>query len=769
MKKMGKHKMLISLIAMAVLTVIVDILIKSNCTIFNEINKLLFSLVSVIAGFWVTCYLLFLQIYKDRYPLKFIEDKNLPKMRYNMVYIGYSIIVGCVIIIKGGGVFENIWYATSTLWTVYVVLKHIYDTSKTLMINTYIDDFCEDISKKLENKENSVKKGALMNLQFVLDECVVKEEYHVVQNISKKLGEVFRDFLKNSMHLLDEGEDKDAIEDSFERIVNIGRYQLELCNDINSELTVNEITKQQISNIEFCIKVNHYEWFKKYIKKIISLTFRSQKKEEEKVVTELFGIFTSILQKLIKEDKDEWIRYMMDELFSMTMSMNFLSNNKNLKHFASLIVYGLLESEQGELNNYLYEIFENFTGAVCRVSKGFSDVKVYYALYFNNIIKENDANVLKRFLDTIFQYEQGRGNDTTWTEFKFYCIKEVLENKEIGEIDVNNYHIRLLIEVIEMKQFYKGYLFLPKFEDKLMEVKHSKVECEKICDDIQFLINKCIINDNLNLFFIMLKKLNTCMLNTEAQNKDLQLVLFESFIWMIERTKRLNNKQFGEVTFTELEDILNELDKKRAISKDFGDKIVMELTDLAKFSDSDSHIVVLQVIELFSKFLRENEEFNFIHKDLDKKEKLYKGIFNIATVCVENDFEEGVRRCSNTIGWYTIYSIKQGNSRLTKYLIQLAKELLEISREMNVSTKTQTFLLTLFTTVGMYCCMDFNNYIFIDNILDAIQSVDKKLVYTAIKIRTYENDMWDGLLNQNTQQMTNEFKRKYEEHMNQSS
>ena len=173
-----------------------------------------------------------------------------------------------------------------------------------------------------------------------------------------------------------------------------------------------------------------------------------------------------------------------------------------------MIVYGLLESEQGELNNYLYEIFENFTGAVCRVSKGFSDVKVYYALYFNNIIKENDAIVLKRFLDTIFQYEQGRGNDTTWTEFKFYCIKEVLEKKEIKEIDVNNYHIRLLIEVIEMKQLYKGYMFLPNFEEELLEVKNSKVECEKICDDIQFLINKCIINDNLNLFFIMLKKVS---------------------------------------------------------------------------------------------------------------------------------------------------------------------------------------------------------------------------------------------------------------------
>lgn len=216
--------------------------------------------------------------------------------------------------------------------------------------------------------------------------------------------------------------------------------------------------------------------------------------------------------------------------------------------------------------------------------------------------------------------------------------------------------------------------------------------------------------------------------------------------------------------FSELEDILNELDKKRAISKDFGDKIVVELTDLAKYSDSDSHNVVLQVIELFSNFLRENKELYFVHNYLERKEKLYKGIFNIATVCVENDFEEGVRRCSNTIGWFTIYSIKQGNTRLTRYLIKLAKGMLEISRDMNVSTKTQAFLLTLFTTVGMYCCKESINYIFIDNILEAIHSVDKELVFTAIKIRTYENDMWDSLLDQNTQQLANKFKKKYEDY-----
>ena len=79
--------------------------------------------------------------------------------------------------------------------------------------------------------------------------------------------------MKNSIGLIEEGTDKSEIEDAFGRIVNIGVYQLELCKDISSELLIDEIALQQISNIEFCIETNQYEWFKKYIQKMSILTF----------------------------------------------------------------------------------------------------------------------------------------------------------------------------------------------------------------------------------------------------------------------------------------------------------------------------------------------------------------------------------------------------------------------------------------------------------------------------------------------------------------
>lgn len=59
---------------------------------------------------------------------------------------------------------------------------------------------------------------------------------------------------------------------------------------------------------------------------------------QDKVASEIFNIYTRILEKLVEDnEKEEWIKYMMDELFSMTTSLNFLSSNISLKYFESLV------------------------------------------------------------------------------------------------------------------------------------------------------------------------------------------------------------------------------------------------------------------------------------------------------------------------------------------------------------------------------------------------------------------------------------------------
>lgn len=254
------------------------------------------------------------------------------------------------------------------------------------------------------------------------------------------------------------------------------------------------------------------------------------------------------------------------------------------------------------------------------------------------------------------------------------------------------------------------------------------------------------------------------MINVDAQKKEVQFAIFEIWMWLIQRTKTVDNKHFIEIIFKELEHIIRELDKKDYVSNDFGNKIIHDLCNVARDVDSDSYELVVRIIDILREFLKENKEIHFISKSHDKKERLFKGMYNIAISCIENDFEEGLRRSSNALGWFTIYSIDNGTSKLTHYLLDLEKGMLEISKEMNISQKTQIFILTLFTTVGMYCCKKKVNKInmnYVSKILQIIKNVDKTDVYTSIKIRTYENDMWDSLFEKETEYVRNEFLKLY--------
>ena len=81
---------------------------------------------------------------------------------------------------------------------------------------------------------------------------------------------------------------------------------------------------------------------------------------------------------------------------------------------------------------------------------------------------------------------------------------------------------------------------------------------------------------------------------------------------------------------------------------------------------------------------------------------------------------------------------------------------------MDVSKKTQMFLLTLFTTVGSYCCKDPSYRSFRDGIIDSIIDESIERVKIAVALRTNENDMWKDLYENQTENLTRAFIKSFE-------
>lgn len=258
----------LTLCVVGIACVVLDVFFKLDTKIFSKLVEILFNSVTVVAGIWVTCYLLFLQVYKDSYPLKIINQEYLPQLKEYFVYSLFVIIYGAFVITKNNGWIENIFFSAVALFVIIRILFHTYRCSKSLMINTYIDEFCQDIKKRLEKSEARIDGQLLENISRVLDESLVKEEYYVVQNITHKLGDIFLGFLSNSIGMVDNGSTTEEIEKSYNEILEIYLFELEMCFKINSDLVIDDIIDQNVKNIEFCIKTKQYEWFKEYINKI---------------------------------------------------------------------------------------------------------------------------------------------------------------------------------------------------------------------------------------------------------------------------------------------------------------------------------------------------------------------------------------------------------------------------------------------------------------------------------------------------------------------
>ncbi len=742
-------------------SIILDEIIPLKSVCFETLSELFFNFITVVVGFWVTCYLLFVELYKDRYPFAVANRKFVPRMKKGLMYVGISLLFGCVAIIRKDGIFENIVFLLSGIIAIAIIAHLVFDMSKNMMVSTYIEDYCEEILKNLKKEDVDVVKNTVKELQGVLEECVIREEYAVAQKISNCSGEVFRKFLREYVELLQRGNSIESIEKSFKRIVKLGVQQLYICDDINSELLVSEIVTQQIKNIEFCIDAKLFEWYKLYVNEFTELIYKSQQENKEKVIQKLFEICTCILSKTIKQDKKEWAHYLIDEVYEITSFIGHTSKNLYDRYFIKFIAYGLWEAnEDDKLYEDMFGIFEKYTFMLDRYNKGFEESILGYVFLFNELLKGKKEKRIEQFMELIFAGMDSDCNDSSWIEFKFFCINQLSEKKMMKDTALNDYHIKIINQIIEMKGSYKGGYSLPKFKMNIYDGMPTKEKIEKICKDIEYLLNRSIISDNLEFFYYIMRVLNDCIESSNINQKDIQIALFDIYVWLVHRTRRLSNRQFEEIVFDSIKEIIEKLDDNKKISDAFGDKIIKEIVELAKNSDSNDDTVIIQTVELLFDFIDDKKNYRFVLKK-EKRKTVGKGIYNIGVNCIENDCEDGLRKASNALGWFITKSIEQGAAELSKYLLELAKKMLDIAIDMDISRKTQTFLVTLFTTVGMFCCKEPQYKSYMEVILEEVKKLDKKILDTAISIRTYENDMFCDLFDNKTEQYAKAFQIQY--------
>ena len=119
----------------------------------------------------------------------------------------------------------------------------------------------------------------------------------------------------------------------FNKIIISGCYQIESAKKINNKSYLSDLFEQQEKNIKLCLKINNFEWFKKYIRKINLIASENEDKE---ILENLYNMNESIGINLLDQEKT-YFEWFIKEIYNLNLSLKYLYDNVNFKYFAKLI------------------------------------------------------------------------------------------------------------------------------------------------------------------------------------------------------------------------------------------------------------------------------------------------------------------------------------------------------------------------------------------------------------------------------------------------
>ena len=281
-------------------------------------SEIIFSAVTLIVGLWISCYLLCVELFKDRYPMEILKKEYTVNVKWIFFALIYCMVYGGIVVICDFIFWGCVWFIIMSTFTIIYVFFCIYQANNALMCNTYIDEYYEKIKNNVEKRDIVDFPNALKEMKQIFAESIEKEESYVARNIVEKIGKIFRMLLSNCIRLREEV-DKEKIQDAFDQIVDFNIFQLSTCQDSKSSLLLMQIIRQQRVNLTFCIDNDQFEWYKQYLFKCNKFLFKMQKEENTVLEEKIYSIYHHIAKKLVEFNKIEWLIHTISEIESLTL------------------------------------------------------------------------------------------------------------------------------------------------------------------------------------------------------------------------------------------------------------------------------------------------------------------------------------------------------------------------------------------------------------------------------------------------------------------
>lgn len=730
---------------------------------FEEMSKLVFDSSISLVSIWISGYFILIQLYKNTYPMKIIERDFLKKVKLILIYSLINIVIEMLVVIKFNNIISQVYVIILFIINLIIVLYNAYMINRDLTIETYIDKKFKKIERKFENININKKDvdETFKELEKFFEECMLKEEYYVCNNIAEKKGKIFVKLIEKCNEMTIKGEQQNALAESiFEKIIISGIREIKIASKVDNVNFLVDLFKQQEKNIELCFKINKKRWFEMYVKKINLL---SKENESKRILGYLYELNYNLGSILLENDSSEFEEFV-NEIYEINISLKYIFSDTNINYLGKFIIRLLIKINNDKSNeNYkiLIKMLHIFTNRLTTYNEQIDNLVIFYQIYGEEIFQNKDK--VKDFINVITSTKNRIIDNEKWNSFILRYLNETMEKwKDLGK-DNRNKIINLIIELSEKKISNSYYIFLPQYEEIIASEKNNKETINEICTEYEKILIHSVLNENVTLFYYTIKKMEESLINLKKNDKELQISLLKIFMNMLIDFVELNNQKFLEIIINVLDETICKIDKEKNISSGLAEYIIKEISKIIILNTSASENNIITVMNLLFGFFEENNECNFIKEDNKNKKMFYKEIYNIGMKCIENNNEVALREVSNCLGWYIIRSIKNDNNINTDYLIDRTIDLYEIANNMEVTEKTKIFMMTLFTIVGTFCCKDARYEKYLKKIIEKLKKDDFIRIKTAIQLRTKENDMWDDLFDNNTKELTSKFINKIRE------
>lgn len=719
-------------------------------------SSILGGLISLVA-IWMSAYFILIQLYKNTYPMEIIEKEILKSGKIILLYSSFDIIIEILVIWPFDDFISQIYSLVLFVINVAIILIDSYMINRKLAIRTYIDKYFCDMKKKLNN--DSIDKTDIDDIfskyANFYNECISKDEYYVCSNIASKTNEIFCELIEKCNHFYLKGK-KDLAEYTFNKIIESGVSQIKsVCADKNSSF-IPGLFEQQKNNIKRCILINNYEWFELYIKKI---NFLAKHNKEEIILKEIYSLNMDIGIYIMENSNKENFKKFLDILYAIYLSLKLLVRKNNFDYFGKTIFYFLNECTDIEIYYILVDFLEEYTKHVTYNSEDLQGVIIYYQLYAKSLLEENDIARIEKYIEIISSEENALIEDERWNGFVLFYMNRYME-KNVELEENNRRKIFDVIMKLSIKYPNHNYCeFLPKYDTLIRKYMDDEKVCDEIIEELYNLINTAIINEKISMVHDTVNMLQKVIIELKNESGKVKEALFDVFIDILSRSIDMKNASIAEIIFCKLEDLIREMDKERYITDKFAKHILDGIVDIAMYNNKNDEKKVIMVIKLLDNLISEKKGVFFIMSNNKMKKEFYKKMYNIGVETIENNMEKALRRVSDCLGWYIIKSMKNDNTTLTNYVIDRTSDLYKIAKNMEITEKTLIFMMTLYTTVGAFCCKENKYNLYLLRIIDIIrrEETDILRIKTAAELRTKENDTWDDLYDNNTQKLTTMF------------